>query len=283
MSRAAVSILGLSLLVGCGVSQPYVTSARLERGLLIVLPGIEGRSPVNKAICRGLDAGGVDWAIELYDWTSPLGPLYNLRAEARNREMASRIANRVVRYQLSYPDRPVVLVGQSGGGAMAVWVAEAMPPAHTIDGLITLAATLSPQYMLDGALIKTRRGIVSFYSPSDWLLLGVGTAISGTMDGEHTASAGRTGFKTPAAGLRRELYRKLLEVAWREDMARTGYTGGHLSSGQEKFIAAYVAPFVLSEQWNIELIDRVPKREQAETAPSEPPLIKRQPQPTSAP
>ncbi|MCK5113975.1 MAG: hypothetical protein KAR11_04360, partial [Phycisphaerae bacterium] len=174
---------------GCN-SQPFVNPERLERGLVVVLPGIEGRGILNAAICRGLNDGGVSCAIELYDWTSSLGPLYNLRAEEHNLRKAKELARHLLRYQLDYPDRPILIVGHSGGGAMGVWAAEAMEDNRKIDGLILLNTSLSPDYDLSKALDRTQRGVVNIYSPRDWLLLGWGTSVHGTMDGKHQASAG---------------------------------------------------------------------------------------------
>ena len=199
---------------GCN-SQPYRTAERLERGLVIVLTGIEGRSAINEDIMKGLDAGGVDWAIELYDWTAPLVPLYNLRAEAHNRQKAKVLARRIARYRWDYPRRAIVLIGQSGGGAMAIWTAEALLGGQEIDGIVLLAAALSPDYHLEFALERTKRGIVSFHSSRDWMFLGLGTIIYGTMDGEHTASAGQVGFALPEDKPSRQGYEKLFQVAWK--------------------------------------------------------------------
>lgn len=251
------AIFGIGLLAGCS-RQPYVSRARLQRGLVIVLPGIEGRGPLNEAICRGLDGGGVDWAIRIHDWTAPLlGPFYNLRAEVRNRQKAGELATYITMYQLDYPGRPVVLVGHSGGAAIAAWAAETMPKGRKIEGLIMLAPALSPGYMLDWALMNSRRGIVNFYSHRDWLFLGMGTTIYGTMDGYHTSSAGRSRFKIPSAGGRPEAYKKLFQISWQEEMHSAGSVGGHLTSSREKLVAAYVAPFVLAKEWNESLIARV--------------------------
>jgi len=250
------------MLVGCN-RQPYVTPERLDRGLVIVLPGIEGRSPWNEAICRGLDEGGVDCAIELRDWTSLWGPLFNLRAEVRNRRQARRIAQRITLYQWEHPDRPVVLVGQSGGGAMAAWIAEALGEDGAVDGIVMLAPALSPEYMLDLALAGSRRGIINFHSSQDWFL-GVGTTVSGTMDGYHTSSAGRVGFDVPPPGPgrtdgdgRTELHRKLFQIPWTREMSVSGHTGGHLTSSSVRYVARYVAPFVRAEDWNAQLVARV--------------------------
>ncbi len=274
MSKIISLIILLAALAGCN-SQPYVTPERLDRGLVIVLPGIEGRGPLNEAICRGLDAGGVDCAIELCDWTSALLSVYNLRAESRNRRKAAKIARRIAVYQWDYPGRPVVLVGQSGGGAIAVWIAESLPAGHDLDGIIMIAPALSPKYMLDFPLERAKRGIINFYSGRDWVFLGMGTLIYGTMDGYHTASAGMMGFDVPEAGGRPKVYDKLFQIGWQEKMARTGHTGGHLSSGTGRFVSNYVAPFVRMKQWNTELIAKVLNRElepAPETQPASSPV-----------
>jgi len=263
---------GLLGLVGCATPQPYVTAERMDRGLVIVLTGIEGASRLNRAICRGLETGGVDWAIYLEDWTSFLGPLWTLRAYDRNRRKAQQLAHRVMRYHWDYPARPVVLVGQSGGGAMAVWVAEALDDGHAVDGIVMLAAALSPGYSLEFALRKSSRGIVNFYSARDWVFLGVGTTIYGTMDARHGSSAGRTGFRTPghpasAPACGERLYGKLYQIAWSPRMTSSGYSGGHLTSGAMRFVEEYVAPLVLAETWDNALMEVI-RRKRPRFAPA---------------
>jgi pimeloyl-ACP methyl ester carboxylesterase len=245
----------LLLVAGCSNPQPYVTPSRMERGLVIVLPGIEGPSRFNRAICLGLNEGGTDCAIETYDWTSIWGPLYNLRASTRNRRQADNVADLVVQYQMAYPGRPVYLVGQSGGGAIAVWTAELLPPEHKVDGIILLAASLSPYYMLDLAIQRSRQGIVSFYSDRDWFLLG--TNLTGTMDGEMASSAGRTGFLYAEGAARPKDYSRLFQVPWDRQMGRAGNTGGHLTSGSAGFVAKYVAPLIQLKQWDEQSIEHV--------------------------
>lgn len=255
MRRLMLGLLsaGLALAVGCA-RQPYLTPERLAKGLVIVLPGVEGESPLNRAICDGLDAGGVDWGIDLQNWTSPWGPLINLRAEIHNRRTAREIAIRIAEYKFAHPRNPVVLVGQSAGGAMALWITEQMPEGQNVDGLVLLAPAISPGYMVDFALSKTNRGAINFYSAKDWLFLGVLTTVYGTMDGEHTSSAGRVGFMIPAASARPKAYDRLFQIAWHQQMAAAGHTGGHLESSAEAFVRHYVAPFVLARRWDEELV-----------------------------
>lgn len=266
MRRSVLLVVLAALAVaGCetppGLVTPYLNDSAHGKGLVIVLPGVEGRSSFNEAICEGLADGGVTWAIDLADWTTQarMNYLVNLRDEPRNRLQAQAIADDIMRYRMSYPAAPIVLVGQSSGGGMAIWVAEALPPTEQIEGIITLSPSLSPGYSLDSALARTRRGIVNFYSERDWVILGVGTTLSGTMDGLHTSSAGRTGFEPPAAGSpSAELYaRKLFQIPWQPSMSDAGHSGLHLTSGARAFVMAYVAPLVLRQPWDAATIAKI--------------------------
>jgi len=305
---------------GCGgTGQPYVTPERLDRGLVVVLTGIHGRLWLSESICHGLDQGGVGQAVEMCDWTyhGALLPFYNLGAVERNHEEAQRIAGRIAAYQKDHPGRPVTLVGYSGGGPLAVWTAEALPPGVQLEGIVLLSAPLVPEYDLRPALAASRKGIVSFHSAKDTLYLALGTIVFGTMDKQHRVSAGNLGFSDPraaprtepssqpagpalagtlpaddsapatqpvaatdpatrraevvapttrpaedpnAAALRDEVYAKLFQVPWQEEMADSGYNGTHLTIGAQQFIAAYVAPLVRARQWDAELLDAVVHR-----------------------
>src|SRR5438552_1321386 len=96
---------------------------RLTQGLVLVLPGIEGRSPFNLSIARGINDAGIGAATIVHDWTTGFWPmfLFNLRASQRNRRQAEAVARVIVEYQDAFPGRPVHLIGHSGGGAIAVW------------------------------------------------------------------------------------------------------------------------------------------------------------------
>ncbi|NLF29725.1 MAG: alpha/beta hydrolase [Planctomycetes bacterium] len=259
MARQWIILAGLALagvLGGCA-GKPYVTGERLDRGLVLVFTGIEGRSPLNTAICDGLAAGDVPYAIEPVDWTVPGVALYNLRAEQRNRRQARKMARRIEDYRRRYPARPVVLVGHSGGGAMAVWTAEALEEGAKVDGLILLAAALSPDYPLAEAVSRSRRGIVNFHSDSDVLFLGAGTILAGTMDGQHTSSAGRVGFNLPSDGDASAWTARVYQIPHRPEMSAAGHWGGHTSVVAADFVSRYVAPLVRAPQWDAAFIDGV--------------------------
>ncbi len=246
------------LVFGCvGTDQPYVTEQRLDEGLVLVLTGMHGRLWLTENIAVGLDRAETDQAVKMYDWTQMgvLFPLLNLRAEDRNREAAAGIAEFVREYKREYPGRPVTLVGYSAGGPMAIWTAEALSPQRELEGIIVLASPLQPDYDLRPALAASRKGVVSFHSRHDWLYLGLGTIIFGTMDGGRGVSAGNVGFEPPEPDA--DGYDHLFQVPWQSDMAKLGYMGTHLTIGAPRFVAAYLAPLIESDEWDQELISEM--------------------------
>jgi pimeloyl-ACP methyl ester carboxylesterase len=255
MRLAAIAILLGTLLAGGCASlkfihsddQPYQTYERLERGWVLVFTGIEGRSGFNDGIADGLDKGGVNYSIEIVDWTSSGSAIFNLEAQDRNRRTAAEWAERIEEYEMSYPGRPVFLVGQSGGGAMVAWVAEALNNKK-VHGIIMLAATLSPGYPLDKALAASDQGIVNFYSDRD--VFSLGTYLFRTMDGQFGRVAGRTGFDVSEG----HGYERLYQIPWTPEMGETGNVGTHMTSGSANFIARYVAPLVRANRWDQNLI-----------------------------
>jgi pimeloyl-ACP methyl ester carboxylesterase len=222
---------------------------RLARGLAIVLPGIEGRGPLNGGILQGLRDGGFPGAILLWDWTTGLWPLllFHLRGERRNRRKAAALARLILAYQSDYPGKPVYLVGHSGGAAIAAWALEALPEGRSVTGVVMLGAALSATFPLGPALRKVQGNVWSFWSPLEFPLLGVGTTIFGTVDGRHSVSGGLCGFYMPRgiAAAEKELYRaRLRQRRYRVRMVRQFHLGGHFGWTNRVFVAEEVAPLL---------------------------------------
>ena len=222
------------------------TPERLDRGLVIVLPGIEGYSHLNHRIARGLALGGVTHAIEIYDWTYGwFWQLWSLRSRRRHTEQATLLAGKIAAYQDEYPGRPVHLVGHSGGGAMIAYTLEALEPGRTITGGIMLVPALSPGYSLKVAVSRTQRGIWNFCSHGDVLFLGLATLLFGTTDGRHCVAAGNVGFTADVVQDAAHSETSLLRnVGYRWDMLASGHWGGHLSISSSRWIARDVAPLI---------------------------------------
>jgi pimeloyl-ACP methyl ester carboxylesterase len=225
------------------------TPERLSHGLVFVLPGVEGESLLNHSIARGLADGGVQSAIEIYDWTTGviLLFLYHLRGWRRNVAQADRLAQRILEYRRMYPGRPVYLVGHSGGAAMAVLTLERLPEGARITGAVLLHAAISPGYDLSRALGHVEQRVWSIRSVFDVFFLGIGTCVAGTFDGRHTCSAGMLEFRPPAdlpsAG--RQIYdEKLRDVPFNPSMIAAFNLGGHFGPVNRVFVAEHVAPLL---------------------------------------
>jgi len=247
----ACSLVGCAVLAatGCQSSRRVGGIDRYDRGIVFVLPGIEGRSVLNRNIANGLDEGGVSSAIEIHDWTVglPGGFVFNLTNLERNQREARKLADRIVEYSRRHPGRPVHLIGHSGGGGIAVLALEALPPGERVDAAILLAPALSPTYDLSTALRRTRFGISNFYSARDVALLKFGTTLFGPIDRNHGASAGAVGFEPPAHlnGPDRELYdAELRQVRWSPRLKEVGASGGHFGWASREFARDYLAPLI---------------------------------------
>ena len=244
----------LASAAGCNTSnQKFLTDERLANGLVIILPGIEGESRLNRNIRQGMVSAGVYRGMPIYSWGRPIplaGMFLNQVDFLGNRLAGIGIAKMVTDYQDSHPGRPVYLVGHSGGGGVAVFAAEAMPQDRQLDGLILLSASISSPYNLSKALSRCRNGIVNFYNKEDAMLLGLGTTVVGNVDGGHGPSAGLVGFAKPGpkdSDEKRFAYTKLFQVQLTPTMA--GHGDPHSAVTRTSFVAAHVAPWVRAGSW----------------------------------
>lgn len=187
-------------------------------GLIVIYPGASGVPAEQLAWPIGLRQAGVNEAIEIVSWGRPGDAVFNATAVARHHEWSVNEAQRLARIIDDHPGCPVTLVGYSAGAAMTVFVAESMPPDRLLERVVLLSADLSPQYDLRPALDRTRRGIVSYWSPLDRDTVDL-TYVVGTVDGSIGPPAGSVGFET-----RDE---RLIQVSWNADMIRFGNFGGH--------------------------------------------------------
>jgi acetyl esterase/lipase len=223
-----------------------MSPARVEKGAVVILPGIEGESPANRDIRKGLYDAGIPYALVIYRWGSllpgPGGMLINQTNVSRNRRMGQELAEQIAQYQRNHPGRPVFLAGHSAGGGIAVFAMEELGKiegAKPIEGAFLLSASISADYDLTAALRMTRRGLVNVSNPED-RLLGRGTAAFGNVDGGHGDSAGRTGF--------RRRYPNVYER--RVTAAELGVSGlPHFVATNARLIAERAPAWILSESW----------------------------------
>jgi len=237
--------------LGGGRPSRYLSGERLEEGLVISLDGVGGYNWLPRLLRRGLDRGGVGAAIVIYDWSvGPLGLwLADLFAADRNRTVAAELADTITAYCDRFADRPVTLIGHSGGGALAAWTLEALPDGCRIHRALLLAPALSPRYNLAPAARGVRDRLFVTHSWGDFGLMGLGTMLFGTIDRRHTPSAGWVGFRLPRAlsPADRQAYAKVRQIGWRPRMMADGHIGDHMGWTVPRFARRVLAPIVLGQ------------------------------------
>jgi len=249
----ALALLAAVLMAGCEGNAEFTTEARLDRGMVMILPGIEGPSGLNRDIRHGLVAASNPYAMPIRSWGNPV-PVIGMAMKQMDilgaHIAADDIRNQIVRYQAEHPGAPVYLVGHSGGGGIAVLVAEKMPEDRKLQGLVLLSASVSSAHDMTKALGNVEYGIVNYYNRQDVALLGVGTTLFSNIDGLHGPSAGLIGFDWPAdhhSIERKQAYAKLYQIELTEDMVLRG--DSHTAVTQPGFVASYVAPWADGRPW----------------------------------
>ena len=216
---------------------------------IIVLPGIEGPSPCARGIVSGLSQSHPGATYEIYDWTTghAYRMLYHVRGWNRNQNVASLLAQRIQTLQAEQPDRPIILIGHSGGGAMTILALEQLPPSCKIQQAILLAPDIAPNHSLVTALDRTAMGIDVFHSKLDCLILGAATVAVGTIDRVRLPAAGMLGFSSPRGmdeGSAFLYSSKLHQHGYEPAMSLTGHFGGHFTVTLPEFVNRYVSPVV---------------------------------------
>lgn len=237
----------LPALTGCWTPSPP-TPQQLDRGLVILFPGIEGGPWQVEGPYRAFREAGVDSAIRAHNWKHLFGSLCNLIDIRRNRAMAAELAQEIAEYVRAYPRRPVDLVGYSGGGGLALFVAEALPDDVRLRNVVLVQAAVSPDYDLLAALRHMDGLVVNLYSERDRMIVGAGTELFGTMDRKRTKSAGHIGFDVEKAVSDALLRPRLVQRAWTRKDEALGHHGGHYDIVQPGWNRAVIAPYLLTDQ-----------------------------------
>jgi pimeloyl-ACP methyl ester carboxylesterase len=240
MMRLALALIGLAVTVSSATAcEPHI----------IVLPGIEGPSPCARGIISGIRQNHPNATFEIFDWTTGHAclMLYHASAWKRNQQVACSLASHIVALQTERPDRPIVVVGHSGGGGLVVIALEQLPPGCRVQQAILLAPDIGPNHVLTTALDRTVDGIDVFTSSMDVFVLGMGTVAVGTIDRARAPAAGMIGFSTPKnsdEGTQLLYASKLHQHSYEAGMIRTGHYGGHFTCTLPEFVSRYVSPTI---------------------------------------
>jgi len=241
-ARFVTPLLIAAALCGCQ-TVPETRVVGPVRGLLWVFPGVGAGTISVWPACQGLRDGGVDAEIRVMQWDRPwpdiLGQLTDHEA---NQAQAADVARQIAAYRERHPAAAVDLVGYSGGGGLALMVAEALPEGVHVRNVVLAQPAVGPTHDLTRALRHVDGQLVNFYSPHDWLILGAGTETFGTVDRQYVASAGKEGFNLAVAAPDETLRAKVVQVSWTPEMIWSGHLGNHVSIMGYTWNRDYVAP-----------------------------------------
>jgi len=245
MAAAMPALCGAA---GCGPHRNYTAPERYERGLVVCLSGAGGMMGEVDRVREGLARGGVDHAIEVFQWSR--GRVFGDQMDmAENRRKAAQLARRLESYQRLHPGRPVHLIGVSAGTGLVVWALEDLRPGARATGAVLVSSSLDAWYDLTRAMEKVRGRIYSFHSVAD-PVLSLGVTWAGTVDRNGGISGGLAGFSPPedASAHTRALYEdKLVQFGWHPGEVLLGHLGDHLGATRPRFVEERIAPLVLGE------------------------------------
>jgi pimeloyl-ACP methyl ester carboxylesterase len=220
------------------------TTAPTTNPYLLHLPGIAGEKTIDRRFVAGIQDGGFHGPIDVYDWTEHDPGIAALLGYQRNHKEAKLIADRLAQRRATHPNEKIYLTSHSGGGALAVWALQDLPPGVTINTLVMMSPALSPDYDLTAALKHVSGHAYVFSSLADLLVLGTGTRLLGTMDGVKTDAAGRVGFTRPPTGDPAQ-YKKLIAMPYDPAWMKYGDMADHIGGMTRPFAENIIAPLIL--------------------------------------
>lgn len=220
-----------------------------DRGMVVCLSGAGGVTGENDRIRRGLVEGGVECAIEAFEWSSGwiLSDQMDITA---NKEKAGMLARRIERYNREYPGCPVHLIGVSAGTGLVVWAVEDLRLGRRVENVVLVASSLWKGYDLSAALQNVNGRIYNHCSSAD-MVLAIGVPLVGTVDRKNGISGGLHGFQTPehATADTHVLYKaKLEQITWSSRDAAWGHIGDHLGGTRPGYVRERIAPLAWAKR-----------------------------------
>lgn len=244
--KAGAAAIGLAVLALVAFLFGWVGGPRMRTTLaplddngprLIHVAGWRGPVEGDRQFLLALRAGGCPHAMETFDWTDGHNGLPALWHAQGSTEPAEQLAGRIVELARRTPWRPIDLTADSSGGGVALAALAQLPPDVRVRTVVLSSPAVSRGYDLGPALAHVDGRLISFRSGGDWVILGLGTWLFGTVDGRHESGAGRVGFDATVAKLVQIDY----DPAWADAY---GHGGHHAQSLAPRFARGYVAPLL---------------------------------------
>ncbi|MCI0456083.1 MAG: hypothetical protein L0Z62_03765 [Gemmataceae bacterium] len=236
---ALLSTLCLGALVGAADGQ------QPAQGIVFVANGSGDFRTLSRTLTQAVAEERLPLAVEPVLWSHGHGRyILDHINHCHHIEMGRRLAVQVAAYRRHYPWLRIYLVGHSAGTAVVLAAAEHLPPG-TVDRILLLSPSVSPDYDLRLALACAREGIDAFVSEHDRVILGLAMRVVGTADRKWGPAAGQVGFRpVVATATDSTMYCRLRVRHWHPSQNWTGHYGGHYGNSRVNFLRAAVLPLL---------------------------------------
>lgn len=250
MKPLSLCIFIVALLLSCQSLNPSQNPSTVTKylprqsdGRILVANGSGDSGSLSDNLDEAVLSVNLNLQVETFNWSHGRGQSFADHVDQDNHEyQANRLAEQVKRLSAASGNTKIYLMSHSSGCAVILRAAEKLSPG-TLEKIVLLAPSVPETYDLRPALQTARRGIDSYYSSQDQLILGAGMMILGTTDASTLKAAGLYGFKMnisqPSDTL---LYQKLRQYPWDQSVASTGNNGNHYGALSVGYLKAYVLP-----------------------------------------
>jgi len=226
-------MLAAALAGGCG------SDSRDRIGHIWYVDGVGNWGFGVDTVPNGLYAAGYKGHVDIFRWSVTLNPLLDQTMRIFARSGGARLSGVVADQLRQYPDAPVDLIGLSAGTGVVIWAIEDLKGGQKVRNAVLLSSSLSNRYDLRRALGNMTGNLYVYYASRDPVLDGP-CRLVGTIDGQFDSAAGLVGMRGPGSNTGR-----VVNVGWRSEYSRLGWTGNHTDSTAGPFIRQVVAPNIV--------------------------------------
>jgi hypothetical protein len=230
-----VTIAGLSS--GC---------AEATRGPVVIYLDGAGWYGSAGSVEAGLRNAGYPGAFQPFSWSSFLGPATDHFLNANSKPIAQRLAHRIEVARAANPDAAINVMGLSAGTSLILLGLEQLKDGVQVDNVVLFSSERLVGHNLTRAMRHGKRNLYATTSPHDGIL----GALPTNADGKGGPPAGRVGFRLPPNGGEETMtaYERVMNIPWQPSYLGYGWSGSHVSVTVSDFVAAAIAPRVLTTE-----------------------------------
>lgn len=194
----------------------------------------------------GLRKFGYKGSFQIFSWSAFLGPAHDHFFNANSTLIAGRLARRIEKARAANPEAPIHVMGLSAGTSLILRALEELEDGVKVDNVVLFSSSASSEHNLTKAMRHVKRNLYATTSPYDSIL----STLPVNADGKGGHPAGRVGFRFPRGSTRESIsaYQRVVNLPWQPSYLGFGWNGSHTSVTGSGFVAAVIAPRVLTSE-----------------------------------